>query len=156
MANFEKAITRVLRWEGGLVDDADDRGGRTNFGISQASYPDLDIASLTLDEAKAIYKRDYWDRIQAWAISDQSLAEALLDAAVNHGQTRAIRLLQLEAGVEPDGRVGPVTLRAINAQPDLLPRLLLRRIGLVLDIARRDSSQRKFLVGWIRRILSYG
>lgn len=61
MTDFEKAMEFVLKWEGGLTTDT---GGLTKYGISQKAYPDADIAGLTLDGAKHIYKRDYWDALE--------------------------------------------------------------------------------------------
>ena len=59
---FAKAIAFTLQREGGHVNDPDDPGGETNFGLSKRAYPYLDIAGLTLDQATHIYRRDYWDR----------------------------------------------------------------------------------------------
>ena len=60
MQTFHDCIAHVLAAEGGLVNDPKDPGGVTKFGISQRSYPALDIRALTLDDAKTIYQRDYW------------------------------------------------------------------------------------------------
>lgn len=73
-----------------MVNHSRDPGGLTKFGISQRSYPDLDIASITLDQAKALYKRDYWDVINGHQFS-KGLA-LLLDCAINQGPTTAIKL----------------------------------------------------------------
>src|SRR5207302_958519 len=66
MATFDKAIGTVLEHEGGYSFDPNDPGGETKYGISRKAYPGLDVKALTLDQAKAIYKRDYWiySRIQ--------------------------------------------------------------------------------------------
>ncbi len=61
--NWEKAISFVLKWEGGYSNDPYDSGGETKYGISKRSYPNLDIKNLTLEQAKEIYKRNYWDKI---------------------------------------------------------------------------------------------
>lgn len=60
MTDFERSLAFTLKWEGGLTTDS---GGLTKYGISQNSYPDLDIANLTLEQVKEIYKRDYWDAL---------------------------------------------------------------------------------------------
>lgn len=60
--NFEKAVAFVLRHEGGYTNDNRDPGGETKFGISKRAYPSLDIKNLTEEQAKVIYRRDYWDR----------------------------------------------------------------------------------------------
>src|SRR5437660_12165949 len=91
MATFDKAIGTVLEHEGGYSFDPNDPGGETKYGISRKAYPGLDVKSLTLEQAKAIYKRDYWiySRIQ-----DQDVATKVFDMAVNLGPPAAHRLLQ--------------------------------------------------------------
>lgn len=84
---FEFALAVVLESEGGYVWDKNDPGGETNWGISKRSYPHLNIADLTLDEAKAIYKADYWNAISG-DILPAALAVVSLDIAVNHGPGR--------------------------------------------------------------------
>ncbi len=93
MHTFPDCIAHVLAAEGGLVNDPKDPGGVTKFGISQRSYPALDIRALSLDDAKAIYQRDYWDKIQGEALP-AGLDLLLLDHAVNAGPARANTLLQ--------------------------------------------------------------
>ena len=84
MQNFPDCISHVLAAEGGLVNDPKDPGGVTKFGISQRSYPALDIRALSLDEAKAIYQRDYWAPIQGERLP-AGLDLLVLDHAVNAG-----------------------------------------------------------------------
>lgn len=90
MADFEKAIQKILRSEGGYVNDPNDKGGETKYGISKRSYPNVDIKNLTLAGAKAIYKRDFWDKVGGDLINDQSIADLLVDSAVNEGVTPAL------------------------------------------------------------------
>jgi len=109
--NFPRAIEWLLRWEGGLSLNPEDHGnwtgGRkgqgelkgTNFGISAASYPNLDIRNLTREQAKDIYRSDYWQRSGAnelpWPAS-----LLVFDTAVLHGVGTAQRWQQ-EVGVNP-------------------------------------------------------
>ena len=65
MSDFERAFDLLMESEGGYSDDPADPGGETNFGISKRAYPKEDIRFLTLERAKEIYKRDYWDAIRA-------------------------------------------------------------------------------------------
>ena len=62
LTKFEDIIEITLHHEGGYVNDPDDLGGETNFGIAKRFYPDVDIKNLTKDEASDIYRRDYWDK----------------------------------------------------------------------------------------------
>ena len=124
MKNFECAVTIILGYEGGYDTDPNDpgnwTGGRINsgllrgtkFGISANAYPNLDIQNITINQAKDIYKREYWDRMHCDDIPGP-LAMLLLDAAVNNGASRASRWLQIAAGVTVDGIVGPETITSI-------------------------------------------
>lgn len=85
---FEKAISFVLEHEGGLVKDKNDPGGLTKYGISQKSYPYLDIRNLTLEKAKQIYYENYWLKADCDKISFP-LNLIIFDTAVNCGVRRA-------------------------------------------------------------------
>lgn len=90
MADFEIAVELVLNHEGGYTPGLpDDPGGETNFGISKRAFPDLDIKNLTEQQAKDIYKQQYWSFDE---ITDQSVANCLLDCAVNQGLSLANQL----------------------------------------------------------------
>jgi lysozyme family protein len=115
---FDTAVELILKHEGGWVKDENDPGGETNFGISKRAYPDLNIKELTRDDAKRIYKRDYWDAIRADEMPEP-VAVGVFDMAVNAGNRTAVRLLQRAVRVTDDGIIGPVTLAAVNStKPD--------------------------------------
>ena len=150
MTAFEHAMEFVLSQEGGFVDDPADHGGATKYGISHTAYPDLDIAALTLDEARAIYRRDYWNPLRLDEMPE-ALAMLAFDAAVNMGKTAAARQLQAALGVKQDGVVGPVTVGAANgaALGDLMIELAARRMnayGLIPQFAH-------YGLGWSRRLM---
>ena len=150
MANFENAVEITLKNEGGLVDNPSDPGGLTKFGISQRSYPNVDIKNLTVEDAKAIYLRDFW---RFGGINDQQVADKLFDMVVNIGHT-AIKLIQKAVGFsQQDGVYGPVTETAINS---FTPGTLLPVYkGLLADhyaaIANANPAETKFLHGWLNR-----
>lgn len=87
----------VLRWEGGLTNNAADPGGVTHWGISHRAYPDLDIVNLTKEQAIEIYERDYWDKVGADTLPGP-LALVAFNAAVNCGVGRAKRWLDACGG----------------------------------------------------------
>jgi lysozyme family protein len=157
VAQFNQAIETVLSHEGGYVDHPDDPGGETKYGISKRSYPDLDIKNLTIEEAKEIYHRDFWEPIKGDSIQSQDVATNLLDYAVNAGVRRASRTIQKLTGAAQDGRIGPQTLEAISRHDglNLNLRLVLDRVEFYTELAAKRSEFRAFLVGWIRRALSF-
>ena len=59
---FDEAFEELMILEGGYVNNPNDPGGETNFGICKRSYPDLDIKNLTKDIAKEIYFKEYYDK----------------------------------------------------------------------------------------------
>ena len=150
MTAFDRAIEFVLSQEGGFVDDPADPGGTTKYGISHRAYPDIDIPAMTIDEARAIYRRDYWDAIRLDEIPEP-LAFLTFDAAVNTGRSSAVRMLQAALGVKQDGVIGPVTISAASgaALGDLVVELAARRMngyGLIPQFTR-------YGLGWSRRLM---
>jgi len=154
--NFDTAFDRLIGHEGGYVNDPNDPGGETNWGISKRSYPTVDIRNLTREQAKAIYRRDFWNRIHADELPDGTAFQAF-DFAVNSGIETAVRKLQRALGVADDGRWGPVTRAAAQAMSESDQIMLLNAER--LDFMRRLSTWRNFGSGWAGRIannLRYG
>jgi len=159
--SFEKAIRLVLEHEGGFVNHKDDRGGATNFGITEETLGrwrrspvnEEDVKDLTTVEAKEIYKAYYWDPIQLDSFKDEILAAIVFDQAVNRGVYRAATDLQKLVGVKADGKVGPVSLAAVNAvNPKVLALDYIKAAQLhYAKIVKNNPSQRVFIVGWIKR-----
>lgn len=147
--NFAFAIERVLGHEGGYVNNPDDPGGETNWGISKRSYPELDIKNLTRDQAIAIYNIDFWMKARCSSLPD-SVAYQALDFAVNSGPVPAIMALQRAAGAIPDGFVGPVTMARIVAMSphDLVCRYLAERLEYMTNAKNWPNAGRS----WARRI----
>lgn len=114
MGHFDTAFDLVIKAEGGYVNDPNDPGGETKYGISKRAYPDLDIASLTLQQAKDIYYADYWCEIEG-DVLPCPLNIYVFDSAVNQGTKTAIKLLQRALGLPDDGVIGPKTLAAIKS-----------------------------------------
>ena len=157
MADFDPAVAKTLIREGGarFTDNPDDRGGATKYGISQRAYPNLDIANLSEDQARAIYKQDYWDRVSGDKLKSQAVAENIFDTAVNMGPTTATKLAQMILGVGIDGKLGQTTLDAINKLDEkaFLAEFTLAKVARYAAICKRDPTQSKFLLGWINRSL---
>lgn len=147
--DFDEAFERLIAHEGGYVNDPRDPGGETNWGISKRSYPNLDIKALTREQAKSIYKRDYWDRAGANQY-DPELGFAVFDAAVNSGIGNAVRFLQRAVGVADDGNIGPITVAAVKSRSTA--KVLLGFYGERLEFMTKLSVWDRFGKGWARRI----
>lgn len=146
--NFDIAFDRLMGNEGGYVNDPADPGGETNWGISKRSYPNLDIRALTREDARRIYRTDFWQRGRMDDY-DGAVAFQVFDIAVNSGIETAVRMMQRAAGVADDGHVGPVTVAAVKARSvtDMLLLLVAER----LDFWTRLSTWDRFGRGWARR-----
>lgn len=158
MAQFERAIPLLLEHEGGYVNDPADPGGETKFGISRRSYPDLDIAALTREQAEDIYRRDFW-RYDDFI--EQGVATKVFDMAVNMGAAKAHTLLQVALNglgdrVAVDGRLGPQTRAAVNRSDGrrLLQELRATQAVFYARLVLRKPRLEKFLRGWMRRAVA--
>lgn len=156
--NFDKAFDRLISHEGGYTDDPKDpgnwTGGKVNvgqlkgtkYGIAANTYGHLDIKNLTLEQAKAIYQEDFWDII---GNAHAAVKFQLFDAAVNHGQPNAIRILQRAVKVGDDGEWGKVSQAALDAMDyqDVLLRFLGHRLKFWASLQKFDTYGR----GWTNR-----
>ncbi len=125
--DFDQAFRFILKHEGGYSNHPEDPGGETKFGISKRAYPNLDISSLKLHEAKGLYRRDYWNASGADELSFP-LDVVHFDTAVNCGIAKANQFLAVCQG-----------------RADFY--LTLRR-----EFHRGLSMFGKFGAGWMRRV----
>ena len=153
---FYEIIEDVIEKEGGYVNDPDDPGGETKYGISKKAFPKEDIKNLTIVRAKDIYYTKYWKPSKVYLIPDE-LQHIYFDMCVNFGIIGAGKVLQraingkYKAGLELDGRVGPKTLKAVkNLEAD---RLRAYRVLKFAEIVARKPKQEKYWFGWYRRAL---
>ena len=146
---WDTAINTTLEFEGGYVNDPNDAGGETKYGISKKAYPDVDIKNLTIEQARDIYKRDYWDRCKC-AFMPDALSIALFDFAVNSGTKRAIRYLQRALNVTIDGVIGNQTIGACNRMPT--KPVFENFITYRLEYLRNLKGWERYGKGWNRRV----
>lgn len=156
--DFDKAFELLIGHEGGFQCSPKDRGnytpdGRlvgTKYGISARSYPNENIAGMTLERAKAIYLADFWRVAGCEAVPDV-LRFPLFDFAVNSGPRTAAKALQRSAGAAADGAIGPKTQAAIAAMHPLELFILLdaEREELMIN----DTSWPAHSKGWVRRLI---
>jgi lysozyme family protein len=186
--SFKKALKRTLVFEGGYVNDPDDRGGETIFGISRVHHPKLqlwneldrykkyesqDISRLedlmkNNNSIEDFYMKEYWYRYKCNLVYSDSykVAEYLFDCVVNHGSggvkilQNALNSLGTQTQYKPlvvDGSIGPKTLERLSLltefinTADLLDRFKEHRVKFYTAICKRDSSQLKYINGWMNR-----
>tara|TARA_E500000318_G_C3496315_1_gene186566 strand:+ start:360 stop:833 length:474 start_codon:yes stop_codon:yes gene_type:complete len=153
MKTFKEIIEQVLEHEGGYVNDPKDLGGETKYGITKRFYPDIDIKNLTIEQAKDIYKKDYWDKNKVESLP-QNLWHIYFDMCVNMGKRTAVKVLQRAAvnrgkDIEVDGGLGPMTIGALKGVE--LDRVRAFRVKYYVDLITAKPEQEKFFLGWFRR-----
>lgn len=172
--NIEKAINDLIKIEGGYVNNAKDRGGETNYGITIATARENGykgaMRDLPIETAKAIYLKKYWNapRFNLVAPFSNSIAEELFDTGVNCGVNyaqpclqRVLNLLNLEQklfkDLKVDGIYGAKTLEALEATLNKRGRegelVILRMLNSLqgaryIDLAEKKESQEAFIFGW--------
>ena len=161
MAEFNKALEYALGSEGDWANDPDDHGGPTWRGLTlklaQSYYPDLTEDTLRLigqAEFESIFEREFW---RFGNLNSQRVASKIFDMAVNMGLHQALMLLQGRlniggAGLAVDGRYGPRTEAAINANQEdwILAGLCQASRDFYTSLIAKDPSQAKYK-GWFTR-----
>jgi lysozyme family protein len=176
LVNVDELIDGLIDREGGYVNHPSDRGGPTNFGITEAVARahgfSGSMRNLPRSEAAAIYKRLYWlrPRFDQIAKRSQAVAAELFDSGVNMGPAvaatflqRALSALNRErqdyADLVPDGRIGPATLAALDRFLELRGKkkgetVLLKALDALqgeryIRLAERRPANEAFLYGWL-------
>jgi lysozyme family protein len=155
--NFERALSLVLKHEGGYSDHPRDPGGATNLGITLDTLSSWrgqvatksDVRALTVPVVSPIYRRRYWDAVEADGLPS-GLDYAVFDFAVNSGVSRAAKYLQAIVGVPQDGKIGPVTLAAVKERDaaDLIEKFCANRLAFLRGLSTFDT----FGKGWTSRV----
>ena len=166
MAQADILIPFVLSWEGGYVNNPDDKGGPTNMGVTLSTYsrycrykayprPTIErLQNLPMDTWHEIFKIFYWNVCRADEIENQAIANLVVDWFWCSGKW-AIKYTQQVLGVEPDGVVGPITLAALNSMSPLpLFTSLWNRRELHFKALAHRKGQGQFLKGWLNRLHS--
>lgn len=168
MADINELAPKILKWEGGYVNNPNDHGGPTNMGITLATWQKQgydknhdghidaqDIKLLSKDDFIVIL-RNYWNVWKADQIGNQSVADILVDWVWGSGRW-GVTIPQQILGVAADGNVGPKTLAALNSQnqQDLFNKIHAKRVEFLNNIVKNNPSQSVFLKGWLNRLSSF-
>ena len=158
LISFDVIIDITLHHEGGYVHGPKDLGGETNYGIAKRFYPEVDIKNLTKEEAKDIYRRDYWDRNKVEELPE-NLRHIFFDMCVNQGRGTAVKILQRAcnakgADLAIDGGMGPKTEETIKTYKPSLDRVRCYRLKHYYDLVNAKPEQERFLYGWYKRAIS--
>lgn len=177
--NKQLAIQKVIEREGGYVNHPDDKGGATNFGVTEATARKHgylgNMKDYPLVDAIAVYDINYWQRLNLDAVAkiNIELAVCLFDFGVNSGTTRAGKFLQRLLNVlnnkgqyypdiAVDGGVGKQTIAMLTKFYDkrgdqgikvLFESLNSLRIAFCIGISENNESQEAFTFGWLSRII---
>ena len=174
--NVGQLVEQLIEREGGFVDHPADRGGATNFGITEAvarahGYGGP-MSLLPRDQASAIYTRLYWLRPRFSEVARRTprIAAELFDTGANMGPGVAATFLQRSLtalnrnakdypDLVPDGRVGPATLAALDRFLDVRgatagETVLLKALEALqgeryLRLAEKRPANEAFLYGWL-------
>lgn len=150
---FLSALAFVKKWEGGLSNHPNDRGGITKFGISRRAHPHLsitDIKNLTWNQAQDIYYREYWQAAGCHLLP-WPLCLVVFDHSVMSGVTSAVRMLQRALGATVDGKIGPETLSKVKQPLLIASDIVSRREAVFKRLAKVRPKNAAFLKGWLNR-----
>lgn len=174
MANFLSAFQKVLKHEGGYVQDPNDPGGETYKGVArnifskwdgwvtvdllkkQPNFPSSLDANVELQERiQDFYRINFWDRIKGDDILNDDIAMSIFDFAVNAGVGTSASLAQMVVGAETDGVIGNQTVEKINAfeADHFLAAFTVAKIARYTAIVKKRPSSQKYFYGWVRRAL---
>lgn len=189
MSGFDPAIKILLSQEGKLTDDKNDPGGITNFGVSLRFLRSLavmdadgfligdidhdgdvdadDIRRMTIEDATAIYRSQWWDRYGYGDLMNQDVANKMLSLSVNMGAPAAHRIAQralrsLHVQVKEDGVLGPVTKKMLNVwsapssdEPNcLICCIRSEAAGYYRSLVTANKNFSMYLNGWLNRAYS--
>lgn len=174
MARFDDAIGLILKHEGGYVSHPNDPGGATNYGISLRFLTETgidvnvdgvvdedDIKGMSVDDAKAIYKRYFWDDCGLDECDSQLVANRLFNMVVNMGAknalsvaNNALRSCRLTEAYEKSFYK---LIKSFNELHEMesIPALRSEQAAYYRVLAAKNAKFNVFLKGWLNRAYSY-
>ena len=173
-ADYRKYVPFILRWEGGVSDNASDRGGLTYKGITRETYftlcktvlnrdPDKQHFLNLTDEEVGLFIKHYWDKsTNNNQIASQKIAEAITSWHWGSGKLGLMwyqQMLNKEYGCKlvVDGIIGSASIATINSidADDLFQMSIKYRYNRFYQICKQNPSQKVFLKGWLNRLRDF-
>ncbi|MDR1234266.1 MAG: hypothetical protein LBJ92_03930 [Holosporales bacterium] len=161
---FDYALSKMLGNGGGYINNPDDPGGETKFGITKKSYPNVNIANLTIDQAKQIYYRDYWSNVMLHQVCNQDVATKIFDIVVNFGDeqaqkivTRALKSAYKKPHLLDGNNDWIKVVRLVNSVHNsrvLLAALRSEQAAVYRLITQKKERMRKFMNIWLNKAYS--
>jgi len=160
---FSFSLEKVLKFEGGYVNDPNDSGGSTNKGVTQKSFDAYniknnfqlkDVRQMTDSEIETFYYKEYWKRQKCHLVFPK-LSFLMFDTSVNMGSGRATKFLQRCLNTNDDGNFGSGTLKLVNEITDelgFINKYIELRRQFYYNIVEAKPSQQRYINGWINRI----
>ena len=173
---FDRLIGATLGLEGGYVDNPADKGGPTNWGVTQALARQYgyagDMRAMTRDQASAILRQEFWTgpHLDQLAIVSERVAGKLLDTGINMGMAQPVTWLQRGlnvlnrrgadyADLPVTGHVGPLTLQALQGLVKARGLVRAERVLLIIlqgfqtvyfvELGERLPADETFEDGWL-------
>jgi lysozyme family protein len=166
---LDEMLAALLKNEGGYVNNPNDPGGETNYGITKAvalaNGFHGDMRTMTRQDATAIYRRVYFEapHFDSVFAINPSIAAELFDTGVNMGPEKATQFLQraLNAFTNhclADGQIGPGTLAVLKSflanRGELGETVLLKAMNCLqgeryIELAEKNPNLKTFTFGWI-------
>lgn len=156
---WDSAFDLLMINEGGYVNNKHDKGGKTNYGVTQATFnvwnkikgrPLRDVRDIMLDEAKELYHEMYWLKFRCEMLPD-ALSIALFDFCVTSKPPRPTKFLQECLGVVADGIIGNQTICSAWSKPlkPIIDEYHKKRISYYMTL----PDWKYFGNGWGKRVM---
>jgi typhoid toxin secretion A len=168
----KEIINNIIAIEGGYVNDSDDSGGETNYGITVSVARENgytgEMEDLPIELAFDIYSRKYWDEVRGDDLVklSEAIAAEVVDTGINMSTARAAEFLQrslnvlncsgdLYSDIKVDGDIGMKTISALESylksrsENALLTALNCLQGAFYIELAERREKDEKFVYGWL-------
>ena len=156
-SNWRNCFHLMLKSEGGYADLKGDPGGKTNLGVTQATWEnwvgrlsnEKEMRNLTPAMVEPLYKKKYWDACKCDDLPN-GIDYLVFDFAVNAGVGRSAKTLQKVVDVNPDGAIGAITLSAVskNKPKDIINKFSDEKVSFYKSLPTFPL----FGNGWLNRV----